>query len=145
VKYFCTEYKPSLEDSVSCLKIGRASLQKQKQNFQSKPTPTFSYTRASVVLLEKVAVCIQRNEPVLLCGETGTGKTSTVHFLAHHLGHRLHVINLNQQSDSTDLLGGCSHDTCMLPFVVSVTVCKPRLQSIPQHSLQQHSLKPDGI
>ncbi|XP_055890090.1 midasin-like isoform X2 [Biomphalaria glabrata] len=105
-KYFCTEYKPSLEDSVNFLKIGRDSLKKQKQILQSKPAPTFSYTRSSMVLLEKVSVCIQRNEPVLLCGETGTGKTSTIHFLAHHLGHKLHVINLNQQSDSTDLLGG---------------------------------------
>ncbi|XP_070191391.1 midasin-like isoform X1 [Littorina saxatilis] len=67
---------------------------------------TFSYTRPSVCLLEKVAACVKRNEPVLLVGETGTGKTSSVQFLAQTLGHKLHVINLNQQSDSVDLLGG---------------------------------------
>ena len=47
---------------------------------------TFSYTRPSVCLLEKVAACVKRNEPVLLVGETGTGKTSSVQFLAHTLG-----------------------------------------------------------
>lgn len=48
--------------------------------------PTFAYTRQSVCLLEKVSVCVSRNEPVLLVGETGTGKTSSVQFLAHQLG-----------------------------------------------------------
>ncbi|XP_059144482.1 midasin-like [Physella acuta] len=108
-KYFCTEHKPTLRETQDSLEVGRAKLTKKKlplASFSSKPAPTFSYTRASVILLEKVSVCVQRNEPVLLCGETGTGKTSTVQFLAHYLGHKLHVINLNQQSDSTDLLGG---------------------------------------
>jgi midasin len=45
-------------------------------------------------------------EPVLLVGETGTGKTATVQYLADKTGHRLVVINMNQQSDSADLLGG---------------------------------------
>jgi midasin len=69
-------------------------------------TATFSYTRPAACLLEKVAGCVVRNEAVLLVGETGTGKTSTVQYLAHTLGHKLHVINLNQQSDTMDLLGG---------------------------------------
>lgn len=29
---------------------------------------------------------VERNEPVLLVGETGTGKTSSVQFLAHQCG-----------------------------------------------------------
>jgi midasin len=45
-------------------------------------------------------------EPVLLVGETGTGKTSAVQYLADKTGHHLVVINMNQQSDSADLLGG---------------------------------------
>lgn len=50
--------------------------------------------------------CVALKEPVLLVGETGTGKTSSVQFLAERLGQKLVVINMNQQSDSTDLLGG---------------------------------------
>lgn len=66
----------------------------------------FSYTRPSVCLLERIASCVIQKEPVLLVGETGTGKTSCVQYLAQVTGHKLIVINMNQQSESTDLLGG---------------------------------------
>lgn len=66
----------------------------------------FASTRLSSSLLERLAVAVQHKEPVLLVGETGTGKTSTVQRLAYLTGHRLRVINLNQQSDSVDLMGG---------------------------------------
>ena len=46
------------------------------------------------------------SEPVLLVGETGVGKTTSVQFLAEKTGRRLRVVNMNQQSDSADLLGG---------------------------------------
>lgn len=48
--------------------------------------PTFAATRPSVVLLEQLSVCVSRAEPVLLVGETGTGKTSTVQYLAKLTG-----------------------------------------------------------
>lgn len=47
---------------------------------------TFAATRPSAVLLEQLAVCVSRGEPVLLVGETGTGKTSTVQYLAKLTG-----------------------------------------------------------
>ena len=72
-------------------------------------TAKFAFTRQSVNLLERVAVCVTQNEPVLLVGETGVGKTSSVQYLAEKVGHRLKVINMNQQSDSSDLLGGYGH------------------------------------
>lgn len=40
------------------------------------------------MLLEQVAVCVAKGEPVLLVGETGTGKTSTVQHLAGVTGER---------------------------------------------------------
>lgn len=43
---------------------------------------TFAATRPSAVLLEQLAVCVTKGEPILLVGETGTGKTSTVQYLA---------------------------------------------------------------
>lgn len=49
---------------------------------------TFAATRPSSVLLEQVAVCVAKGEPVLLVGETGTGKTSTVQHLARVTGER---------------------------------------------------------
>ncbi|KAG8225222.1 hypothetical protein J437_LFUL012697, partial [Ladona fulva] len=56
--------------------------------------------------MERVGVCVTRSESVLLVGETGTGKTSVVQFLANELNTRLIVLNMNQQSDTADLLGG---------------------------------------
>lgn len=47
---------------------------------------TFAATRPSAVLIEQLAVCVVKGEPVLLVGETGTGKTSTVQYLAHVTG-----------------------------------------------------------
>jgi midasin (ATPase involved in ribosome maturation) len=58
-------------------------------------------------------------EPVLLVGETGTGKTSAVQYLADKTGHRLVVINMNQQSDSADLLGGYDLSPLTEYFVAS--------------------------
>ena len=55
---------------------------------------------------ERVAACAKLAEPCLLVGETGTGKTSSVQHIAHAVGQRLTVINLNQQTDAADLLGG---------------------------------------
>ncbi|KAH0622150.1 hypothetical protein JD844_024188 [Phrynosoma platyrhinos] len=84
----------------SKLNISRHKVMKLKKKL------TFAPTRPSSVLIEQLAVCIDKGEPVLLVGETGTGKTSTVQYLAHVTGHRLRVINMNQQSDTADLLGG---------------------------------------
>ena len=43
---------------------------------------------------------------MLLVGETGTGKTTIVQELAKLMGKKLHVFNMNQNTDSADLLGG---------------------------------------
>ncbi|MBN3281035.1 MDN1 protein, partial [Polyodon spathula] len=43
---------------------------------------TFAVTCLSSVLLEQLAVCVNKGEPVLLVGETGTEKSATVQYLA---------------------------------------------------------------
>ncbi|MGH0171579.1 UNVERIFIED_CONTAM: hypothetical protein FKN15_061690 [Acipenser sinensis] len=80
---------------------------------------TFAATRPSSVLLEQLSVCVNKGEPVLLVGETGTGKTSTVQYLASIAGLRIRVVNMNQQSDTADLLGGykpVDHKLVLLPL-----------------------------
>eukprot|EP00756_Hemistasia_phaeocysticola_P036863 Hpha_TRINITY_DN16665_c0_g13::TRINITY_DN16665_c0_g13_i1::g.182220::m.182220/K14572/MDN1, REA1; midasin len=67
---------------------------------------TFAETKAALGLLERLAVCVSMSEPVLLTGETGVGKTYMVQTLAAKLGEPLVVHNMNQQSESSDLLGG---------------------------------------
>ncbi|PQP97334.1 hypothetical protein Pyn_09066 [Prunus yedoensis var. nudiflora] len=83
--------KPVVQDLLSDLRVGRVSLprihttKRGKKDYKKKPF---------------------WNEPVLLVGETGTGKTTLVQDLAMRLGHKLTVLNLSQQSDVADLLGG---------------------------------------
>lgn len=86
----------------------------------------YAYTQSSLCLLESVCRCIQVNEPVLLIGETGVGKTAVVNYLSQltgnflakgiysygvtkchfFIGNRLTVFNVCQQTDSSELLGG---------------------------------------
>ncbi|XP_060072903.1 midasin-like [Ylistrum balloti] len=108
-EYFCYKCKPEVKVTSTSFTCGRVQLDKKAVEVGSvlrSPHSTFSFTRQSSALLEQVSVCVGKSEPVLLVGETGTGKTSSVQFLAEQLGHTLKVINMNQQSDSSDLLGG---------------------------------------
>ena len=72
----------------------------------SQPDQSFVYTSTTLRLMEQVCVALQRKEAILLVGETGTGKTSAVQELAKLQGKQLHVFNMNQNTDSADLLGG---------------------------------------
>jgi midasin (ATPase involved in ribosome maturation) len=72
-----------------------------------QPLPIgFAPTRHSMNLLERLAACVCLDEPALLVGETGNGKTSVIQALAYASGKQLLVYNLNVQSDSADLVGG---------------------------------------
>ncbi|CAF3764108.1 unnamed protein product [Adineta steineri] len=87
--------------------VGHVKLETQKKNQSTQQQQyCFAKTRTAMFILERIARCVQMNEPVLLCGETGCGKTTLVQYLAQKTGNRLHVINLSQQSDAVDLLGG---------------------------------------
>ncbi|KAI4355485.1 hypothetical protein L6164_004254 [Bauhinia variegata] len=97
--------KPTIQDCISDLRIGRVSLQYTKRTSLEQRKP-FVEIRSSLHVLERIACSVKYNEPVLLVGETGTGKTTLVQNLALRLGHKLTVLNLSQQSDVADLLGG---------------------------------------
>lgn len=71
-----------------------------------RKVPNFSFTRLASCILERISVAVKENEPVLLVGETGVGKTSSVQYLSYQTNHKLVVINMNNQSDVSDLIGG---------------------------------------
>ena len=64
------------------------------------------WTSALRRLVCLAAAALHQNEPVLLVGETGAGKTSVCDVLAAAAGRRLHSFNCHQSTDSADLLGG---------------------------------------
>lgn len=113
VEYHVRLYKPSVSISRDFVKIGRISslVRNEKLSVQLASSvhgggAGFSHTMHSSRLLEKLAACIARNEPLLLVGETGNGKTTIIQHLAQQCGRNLVVQNLNQQTDSSDFLGG---------------------------------------
>ncbi|KAJ3057055.1 AAA ATPase midasin [Rhizophlyctis rosea] len=105
VQFYVDSYLPSLSLSGTEVAIGRASLKRCAGPDNHVPRP-FAATSLSLCLLERLAVCVNLVEPVLLVGETGTGKTTVVQHLADLTRHNLVAINMSQQSDSSDLLGG---------------------------------------
>lgn len=75
----------------------------------------FALTKPSLVLLERLAVSVSLAEPMLLVGETGTGKTTAVQHLSGLLRRPLTVLNLSTQTESGDLLGGFKPIDVALP------------------------------
>ncbi|KAF2714594.1 midasin [Pleomassaria siparia CBS 279.74] len=97
---------PSKSAASGTIRIGRARLSKHKSSRKPTSGRPFSTNEYSLRLLEKVAVAANQQEPLLLVGETGTGKTTCIQYLAEQLGRKLVAFNLSQQSESGDLLGG---------------------------------------
>ncbi|KYN05743.1 Midasin [Cyphomyrmex costatus] len=118
-EHFCNKHKPFIDLLPDLLVAGRAKLTRKKAEYARIDIEkiNFSFTRPSACLLERIAICIKQKEPVLLVGETGTGKTSSIQYLARSTGHKLVVINMNQQSESADLLGG--YKPVDLKFLIS--------------------------
>lgn len=89
------------------LRIGRVGLPVQRTGRTSAvEARPFTLVRATRTLLEQLAVGIVMAEPVLLVGETGTGKTAAVSHIAGLAGRKLISLNLSQQTEASDLLGG---------------------------------------
>lgn len=106
-EHYITANIPPLEETEQQFRIGRVTLRKKKlSNRVQKSKRPFASTAHAKKLLEQIAVAVKLNEPVLLVGETGIGKTTVVQQLAESLGHKLHAVNLSQQSEVGDLLGG---------------------------------------
>jgi midasin len=49
---------------------------------------------------------LENNEPALLIGETGIGKTTACQMLAARREQKLHILNCNQHTETSDFLGG---------------------------------------
>lgn len=109
---FCLhERTPALLDQGNSLVLGREVCRKVKVPSGSASklaaaSSRFATTRAALKLMEQVAASVEMAEPVLLVGETGIGKTTVIQHLATLMRQKLTVVNLSQQSESTDLLGG---------------------------------------
>lgn len=99
-----TQRTPDIKRDEDGILIGRQTIARHSSS--DSVVANFAFTKQSLQLLERLAVCVHNGEAVLLCGETGVGKTSCIQYLASLSGKSLTVINMNQQSDSVELFGG---------------------------------------
>ena len=98
---------PTTQIAQDYVEIGRVQIHLGRHSdFVRRPSGTFAQTNYALRIMESIGVCIRQNEPVLLVGETGCGKTTMVQQLASICERELVVQNLSLQTDSTDLLGG---------------------------------------
>lgn len=73
------------------------------------PFPTSSplvWTAAMRRLFVLLGRALRFNEPVLLVGETGSGKTSVCQVYADIVHKKLHSLNCHQNTETADLIGG---------------------------------------
>lgn len=83
----------------------RSEMNDLAQSLAGQKRP-FAMHKPAIVLLSRIIRAVALSEPILLTGETGTGKTSAVTHLAGLLRRRLVSLNLSHQTESGDLLGG---------------------------------------
>ncbi|KAL8796326.1 MAG: hypothetical protein Q9195_001233 [Heterodermia aff. obscurata] len=109
VRYCLEVRKPEFSIDRALLRIGRAVLtpgMSPKSSQVPLGNRPFAMTNDVLRTLESVGMALQAKEPCLLVGETGTGKTALIQHLAKLMNTKLIVVNLSQQSEAGDLLGG---------------------------------------
>ena len=112
IGHYLANYIPVVHDHEDKIEIGRVLLNKsvnEKALYARKRLGTdasFAKTKHSRRLMEQVGLATQMCEPILLVGETGTGKTTIVQEMAKMMNKKLTVINVSQLTESGDLLGG---------------------------------------
>lgn len=98
------ERHPEVAYEADAVTIGRVRLARRPLSSRASG---LAATKLSRQVLERLAICVQSSTPVLLVGETGTGKTTLVQELARMTGQaKLSVLNMSQQTEAADLLGG---------------------------------------
>lgn len=65
----------------------------------------FTLDQRTLETLEKIATAVELREPCLLEGETSTSKTSAIEYLAMVSGNEVVRLNLNGQTDTSELVG----------------------------------------
>ncbi|KAG8937498.1 hypothetical protein FRC00_004779, partial [Tulasnella sp. 408] len=98
--------KSAADGRVIAVRVGHTKLLSTPTAGPPASLKPFALHRPSLNLLARLCAAVPHSEPVLLVGETGTGKTTAIQHLAQLLCRPLTVINLSNQTASSDLLGG---------------------------------------
>jgi midasin len=93
-----------VDDKAPTFEVGKIKL-KVNDRVDNKFVPTESNIVGNVHELETIALGVQENLPVLLIGDTGTGKTSFIRHLAHKTNNGFRRLNLNGSTTADELVG----------------------------------------
>ncbi|KIX05872.1 uncharacterized protein Z518_03845 [Rhinocladiella mackenziei CBS 650.93] len=103
----CLDETPiSISESSAFIRIGRSTLEKVPGRRHKPARTSLALTQYAQRTLDSISATASYSEPCLLVGETGVGKTTLVQHIANLVGQKLTVVNLSQQSEASDLLGG---------------------------------------
>ena len=98
---------PTFSSDSTCVSIGDIRLARRMAVDHSIASScSFTLTSVHLRMLQKIARGIQNGEGILVVGDTGVGKTTTVQFLSKELGVEMHVYNFSDQTEGSDLIGG---------------------------------------
>ncbi|KAG2151443.1 P-loop containing nucleoside triphosphate hydrolase protein [Suillus clintonianus] len=102
------EIEKDVNGDVLAARCGRTRLPARPMKGMSTGASSrpFALHKPALLLLSRISTALALSEPVLLTGETGTGKTSAVTYLASLLRRPLISLNLSHQTEASDLLGG---------------------------------------
>lgn len=94
MEFLLKSYKPTYSLGGSEFSVGRIRIARVTREIDQieKGKRKFAFTRHSLLLMERIAACIYFAEPVLLVGDTGTGKTSVIQYLADQVNQQLVVL-----------------------------------------------------
>lgn len=93
-----------VDDKIPKVKIGNIELL-INQMVDNKYVPTISNIVGNVDELQTIALGVKENLPVLLIGDTGTGKTSFIRHLAKETNNGFRRLNLNGSTTADELVG----------------------------------------
>ena len=75
-------------------------------NISSSVLNSVFWSESFVRIYSLVMMGLDQSEPILLIGETGSGKTTISELLATIFGTKLYTVNCHQYTESSDFLGG---------------------------------------
>ena len=76
-----------------------------KDSINNDINKEIKFTKSIERIITLVDKAISNNEAVLLIGDTGTGKTLSIEYLAKHYKRKLTTINCHENMDTNDFLG----------------------------------------
>ncbi|KAG6912603.1 hypothetical protein DXG01_013487, partial [Tephrocybe rancida] len=113
------DLEKDVNGTIIAARIGRTHLPARmtKMSISQAAVRPFAMHKPAV-LLSCIVTAVSLAEPILLTGETGTGKMSVVTHLSSLLRRPLISLNLSHQTESSDLLGGFKPVDARIPGAV---------------------------